>query len=89
MTTSNEPRSFKTVRHYAGGVYWVLGDAVHTETDELLTIYVDAVSGVMFCRPKAMFDDVVTTEDGYTGPRFVPFPDGTAKAGRKLLPPLK
>ena len=82
-------RSFKTYRHYKGGVYFVMGDAVHTETDEILTVYVDAVSGVMFCRPKDMFEEVITTADGYHGPRFVPFPNDTTMATRKLLPPLK
>jgi hypothetical protein len=77
-------RQFATYRHYRGGVYVKLCEAEHTETGEILVIYTCAVSGAVFCRPKAMFEESITTEE-YTGPRFTPFPQTTTKAIRKSL----
>ena len=56
-----------THRHYKGGLYQKLFDATHSETEELLTIYLTS-DGRPFARPKAMFDGV--TEDGQR--RFAP-----------------
>lgn len=47
-----------THRHYKGGLYQKLFDAMHSETEEMLTIYLTA-DGRPFARPKAMFDDVM------------------------------
>lgn len=77
-------RTFQTYRHHSGGIYTKLADALHTETEELLTVYVCAVSGAVFCRPKSMFEETVTV-DTYTGPRFTPFPPETTKSQRKSL----
>lgn len=56
-----------THRHYKGGLYQKLFDATHSETEELLTIYLTA-DGRPFARPKAMFDGL--TDDGQR--RFAP-----------------
>jgi hypothetical protein len=77
-------RQFQTYQHYKGGVYFKLAEGMHTETEEALTIYTCAVSGLVFCRPTAMFNEIIT-EDGYTGPRFIPLPPNTVKAQRKTL----
>lgn len=59
-----------THRHYKGGLYQKLFDATHSETEELLTIYLTA-DGRPFARPKAMFDGL--TDDGQR--RFQPLDD--------------
>ncbi len=75
-------RQYKTYRHYKGGLYLKICDALHTETDEMMTVYVCAVRGTVYTRPKAMFDETVTTDD-YTGPRFIPVEDGLTKEDAK------
>ncbi|RYG60064.1 MAG: DUF1653 domain-containing protein [Alphaproteobacteria bacterium] len=77
-------RQFSTYRHYQGGVYLVLTQGVHTETGEDLTVYACALSGKVFCRPTAMFHEVIT-ENGYQGPRFIPFAQTYTKAQCKSL----
>lgn len=77
-------RQFKTFQHYKGGLYTKLCEALHTETEETLIVYVCAVSGQTFCRPKAMFEETVC-EGSYVGPRFIPLPDGTARDERKKI----
>lgn len=81
---SDPARQFQTYQHFRGGVYLKLAEAIHTETGEALTVYACAVSGTVFCRPTAMFNEIVT-EDGYTGPRFMPMPPNTTKAQRHTL----
>lgn len=56
-----------THRHYKGGLYCKLFDATHSETEEMLTVYLTE-DGRPFVRPKAMFDD--TLPDGRR--RFAP-----------------
>lgn len=70
---SEPTRQFQSYRHYKGGLYVKMCEALHTETDELMVIYTSAATGQIFCRSKAMFEDSVTTET-YTGPRFTPLP---------------
>jgi len=77
-------RQFRTFQHFKGGLYLVLGEALHTESQETLLVYVCAVSGAMFCRPKAMFEEIIET-DTYKGPRFIPIPDSTSKEQRKAI----
>lgn len=77
-------RQFKTYQHYKGGLYLRLCDAEHTETGEVLAIYVCAISGRTFCRPKAMFEENLSTPD-YSGPRFILLPEGTGKEERKAV----
>ena len=67
-------RQYKTYKHYKGGTYLLLGEAMHTETHEALVVYVCATSGAMFCRPKAMFFADIKTET-YAGPRFLELPN--------------
>lgn len=43
-------------RHFKGGTYVVIGEALHTETDEELVIYMSTkLDGKFWCRPKEMF----------------------------------
>lgn len=51
----------KVYRHYKGGIYNVVGQAIHTETDERLVIYED-VRGVMWARPATMFHEHVEVD---------------------------
>lgn len=77
-------RQFQTYQHHKGGIYVKLCEALHTETEEIMVIYTCALSGAVYCRPKAMFDEIVTTPE-YTGPRFIPLPQTTTKAQRQGL----
>lgn len=61
-------------RHYKGGYYQVLGIAAHTETDELMVVYVSLTGAHlpgprMRIRPLEMWLDVVTHEGKHV-PRF-------------------
>jgi hypothetical protein len=75
---------FETYQHFRGGMYIKLCEAMHTETEEDMVVYVCAVSGRTFCRPKAMFFETITEGD-YTGPRFLRLPENTTKEERKKL----
>lgn len=50
-----------THRHYKGGLYRVLFEAIHTETEEPMTVY-QTPDGRNWVRPAAMFND--TLPDG-------------------------
>jgi len=56
-----------THRHYKGGLYRVLFEATHTETEEVFVVYQACSDGSVWLRPKAMFYSV---DDGT--PRFTP-----------------
>ena len=50
-------------RHYKGGLYEVLGNAVHTETGEKLVIYRPVgVISKMWARPESMWNDYINAE---------------------------
>lgn len=63
-----------THRHYKGGVYRRLFEALHSETEERLTVYQSA-DGRYWVRPTAMFEEVLA--DGRR--RFAPL--GSDKTG--------
>lgn len=57
-------------RHYKGGLYRVIGYALHSETHEPMIIYVSEGSEVrVWVRPADMFFETVTI-DGRDQPRF-------------------
>jgi hypothetical protein len=56
-------------KHFKGGVYEVLGTAIHTETSEICVCYRDEKSGSVYVRPAANFNDHIE-RDEYKGPRF-------------------
>src|SRR6185369_1053880 len=56
-----------THRHYKGGLYRVLFEAVHSETEQAMTIY-ETPDGRRWARPAAMFHELLP--DGR--PRFAP-----------------
>lgn len=41
--------------HYRGNIYFFIGHAIHTETNEQLVIYKDCESAKIFARPAEMF----------------------------------
>lgn len=54
----HEARAVASHQHYKGGLYYVIGDVKHTETQEVLTAYVHLYphQPSFFVRPKDMFD---------------------------------
>ncbi len=62
-------------RHYKGGEYLVVGEALHTETEQTLVLYRSVrdgtVSDRLFARPADMFAETVEI-DGTRVPRFAP-----------------
>jgi len=57
-------------RHYKGRDYSVVGFARHSETEEVMVLYVPLYGeGGYWVRPLQMFTETVSHE-GNTGPRF-------------------
>jgi len=50
----------KHVDHYKGGHYVVLGEGIHTETQEPLMLYYHPTTQKYYARPLAMFNGMVT-----------------------------
>jgi len=51
--------------HYKGGVYKIVGIALHTETEERLVIYHPFKSPtILWARPYDMFNGMVATKNG-------------------------
>lgn len=48
------PNPGQPLQHYRGGVYQFIGEAIHTESRELLAIYCDSNRRV-YARPLEMF----------------------------------
>ncbi|WP_260981334.1 DUF1653 domain-containing protein [Bacillus pumilus] len=55
-------------KHYKGGTYKLVGEAIHTETEEELAVYYD-MDCVVWARPKEMFFGKVVA-DGIEIDRF-------------------
>lgn len=55
--TEQEAEKIATHRHYKGGLYRVLGEALHTETQEIMVVYshVWPHEPCLYVRPKTMF----------------------------------
>lgn len=75
---------FETYQHYKGGLYLKLHEALHTETNETMVIYVCAVRGEVFARPKDMFYADIQEGD-YSGPRFKRIPDFDKEGAKTFL----
>ena len=59
-------------RHFKGGLYQVIGTALHSETREPMVVYRALYGeGGLWVRPASMWSEYVE-RDGYSGPRFVP-----------------
>jgi hypothetical protein len=56
-------------QHFKGDYYLKLYEAEHSETGEILVIYISVKTGKVYARPKEMFYEIVKKE-GYEGPRF-------------------
>lgn len=59
-------------RHYKGGIYEVLFEAIHTEDNTTCVIYKHLDSGKIYVRPKLVFLSMVTVLREKTIPRFEP-----------------
>ncbi|WP_252118124.1 DUF1653 domain-containing protein, partial [Bacillus subtilis] len=55
-------------KHYKGGLYKVIGEVIHTETEEKLVTYED-MDGILWARPKEMFFEKIVV-DGKEVNRF-------------------
>ncbi|MCB1558389.1 MAG: DUF1653 domain-containing protein [Alphaproteobacteria bacterium] len=71
-------KTLETYKHYKGGLYIKLYEALHTETNEELVIYACAVRGEIFARPKSQFYADIQEGD-YSGPRFQLINHGMSK----------
>ena len=58
-----------TYRHFKGGVYNVIGVALHSETLEEMVVYQNAENGKIWVRPASMWNETVEFE-GKTVCRF-------------------
>lgn len=59
-------------RHFKGGLYQVIGTALHSETRKPMVVYRALYGdGGLWVRPASMWSEHVE-RDGYSGPRFVP-----------------
>lgn len=56
-------------KHYKGGVYVLLGEGRHSETEEDFVIYKQENAAQIWLRPKQMFFENVTI-NGVVKPRF-------------------
>jgi hypothetical protein len=75
ITTISQPIPvpYETYRHYKGGEYLVLSVANHTETKELMVVYVSLAYGTIWTRPLEIWNQFVHGEDQSDGrlyPRF-------------------
>ncbi len=68
MTTADTPTNpipLGRYRHYKGAYYSVLGFARHSETEELMVLYVPLYGdGGYWVRPLSMFTETVDTPEG-------------------------
>lgn len=55
-------------KHYKGGIYSVIGEGIHTETNEVLVFYTDE-NGDFWARPTEMFKSTIEV-DGKVVNRF-------------------
>jgi hypothetical protein len=69
----SEPTPGAYYRHWKGTLYKCLAVAKHTETQEVLVVYADDKTGVVWCRPLASWNTPARVPgdiDYREGPRF-------------------
>lgn len=71
-------------RHYKGGLYIKLYEAMHADTDEIFVVYACAVRGGVFIRPKANFYETIETAE-FSGQRFERLHISTKEAALEFL----
>jgi len=59
----------KRFQHYKGGIYEFLGEALHSETQERMAVYINVETGQTWARPWDMFFEHIEV-NGVTRPRF-------------------
>ena len=64
-------------RHFKGGIYFVLGTVLHSESQVEMVVYVNLATRARYVRPTTMFEEIVD-RDGYKGPRFARITDWEA-----------
>ena len=57
-------------RHYKGGLYRLIGEGIHTESNEELVFYMSVETGKLYARPFDMFYGTVNLDNGSVVPRF-------------------
>jgi len=63
-------------RHYKGALYrTILDSVIHTETNDVMVVYMSVDTGIVYVRPSEMFHELVTTESGAIVPRFMEIGD--------------
>lgn len=56
-------------KHYKGGLYALICDATHTETEEEMVVYKDEYGNV-WVRPESMFSEFIEVDEEVI-PRFI------------------
>ncbi len=65
-------------RHFKGGMYEVLGIAIHSETEEEMVIYRSLKNNSLWVRPKKMWEEKIERE-GKIYQRFIYIGDNNEK----------
>lgn len=65
-------------RHFKGGMYEVLGIAIHSETEEKMVIYRSLKNNSLWVRPKKMWEEKIERE-GKIYQRFIYIGDNNEK----------
>lgn len=65
-------------RHFKGGMYEVLGIAIHFETEEEMVIYRSLKNNSLWVRPKKMWEEKIERE-GKIYQRFIYIGDNNEK----------
>lgn len=65
-------------RHFKGGMYEVLGIAIHSETEEEMVIYRCLKNNSLWVRPKKMWEEKIERE-GKIYQRFIYIGDNNEK----------
>ena len=59
-------------RHFKGGRYFLLGHARHEQSMEMMVVYLDPSTGLVWTREAQVWNAIVEWPDGEMRPRFVP-----------------
>jgi hypothetical protein len=80
-------------RHLKGGLYETMATAMETETGIEYVVYKSALSDVIWCRPRSMWEEVVRWPDVALRARFVlervPQPEEAKELGYLFSPEQK
>jgi hypothetical protein len=57
--TQPVPAAYDRYRHYKGGEYIVLATATHTETKEIMVVYLSLTYGSVWTRPLSIWNEII------------------------------